>query len=40
MINSIDLHTACRMGDLASIKLACSSSPSKLNEKDIGVTLT
>ena len=32
-----DLHTACRMGDLNSIKIAYQTCPSKINEKDSGV---
>ena len=35
-----DLHTACRMGDLNSIKLSYQSFPSKINEKDSGVRKT
>ncbi|OMJ81487.1 hypothetical protein SteCoe_18055 [Stentor coeruleus] len=34
---SIDLQTACRMGDLSSIKQAHQSCPSKINEKDSGL---
>lgn len=37
---TVDLHTACRMGDLSSIKQAHQSCPSKINEKDSGVTFT
>ena len=33
----MDLHTACRTGDLSSIKIAYFTDPSKLNEKDPGV---
>lgn len=35
--SAVDLHTACRVGDLNSIKLAYQSFPTKINEKDSGV---
>lgn len=33
----MDLHAACRSGDLPQIKVAYFTDPSKLNEKDQNV---
>lgn len=37
---TMDLHAACKQGDLETIKLAIIANPSQLNEKDFKVTLT
>lgn len=33
----MDLHKACRIGDLNEIRLAYEAQPQKINEKDSGV---
>ena len=35
--SEMDLHAACRAGDLSQIKIAYFTDPSKLNEKDPNV---
>lgn len=34
---SMDLHRACRMGDIHSIKIAFEAQPDKIDERDAGV---
>ena len=36
----IDLHKACRLGDITAIKQAFRAQPEKINEKDTSVSLT
>ena len=36
----MDLHQACKQGDLSAIKECLHDNPSKLNEKDFKVTFT
>lgn len=36
-VMNTDLHSACRLGDLETIKQAYKSCPDKLNSKDAGV---
>jgi hypothetical protein len=38
--STLDLHSACRLGDLALICEAYKRSPDKLNTKDAGVIKT
>ena len=33
----LDLHSACRSGDMGQIKAALASDPKKINDKDAGV---
>lgn len=37
--NTPDLHSACRLGDLETIKQAYKLCPDKLNSKDAGVNI-
>ena len=39
-MNEMDLHSACRTGDLPSIKISYFTNPTKLNEKDPVVRIT